>query len=122
MGIGHCEQADGNMLHILHISIFDKLIDCRTAFGDSQNHKRSDPESQALPSLAHSRPQYLQQPPAIPSHAAHADLNTRKCRKVMHTAGGPNYESVLRYAISIWGQIQRTSPASDVEEQPGEPI
>ena len=105
-----------HILHILYISIFDMLIDGRAAFGDSEDDKQSYPESQALQSPADSPPQSLQQPPAVPSHA---DLDKRK---VMLAAGGPNYETCCAIQISILGQIQRTSQASDVEEKPCEPI
>ena len=56
------------------------------------DEERFDPESEALPSLAHSPPQYLPQPPSVPS-LADPDM-----RKVRLAAGGPNYEleTVLR--------------------------
>ena len=45
----------------------------------------------------------------------YADIDMRNA---MLAAGGPNYETML---LDAEGQIQRTSPASDVEEKPDEP-
>ena len=54
-----------------HIQIFDMLIDAIycAAFGDSKDDDRFDPESEALPSPAHTPPQDLPQTQPVPSNA-----------------------------------------------------
>ena len=78
------------------------------------------PPGPALPT--HSSPQDLRLPqPAAPNILSHAEVTAELDKhKVMHAAGGHNYNTALCEMDTTWGQIQRISPTSD--GKPVEPI